>query len=336
MIDNVENRANEIGSYLSGNCSDAEVDALMRWKDENGENLAFFEEMESVWQITQPSDQLVDVDLHTEWDNITEAIYPTHKRVAMRRRMYRAVGAIAAIALLGMMIFSQNEGDVDNIYQPLIVSAVQPDANELVILPDGSRVWLRSGSEISYDEEFSPRNVTLKGEGFFEVTSDPEHPFTVKTENAFVRVLGTKFNLRETDDGDVELYVEEGRVAFGEEEKMDAQLIVTRDQVAVFRVNTLEVEAIDTGGINRMSWKTGNLSFDDASLTDVLTDLERHYHIKFEVADENMLDCELKADFDNTTVEEVIETIEFMMSWEITLDSDVYVITGNPCKNQEK
>ncbi len=336
MIDNVEKWANEIGKYLSGNCADAEDDDLMRWRNESEENHAFFKEMESVWQITQPLEKLIDVDLHTQWESISESIAPTRRQVAIRRRMYRLVAAAAAIALLAMLVFTQGRNFAGNNQQPSVVSTVQADKNELVILPDDSKVWLRSGSEISYDPSFSPRNVTLKGEAFFEVTSDPEHPFTVKTEEAFVKVLGTRFNLKEVENGDVELFVEEGKVAFGVEEKPAFQVVVTRDQFAVIRINSIEVERIATTDINRLSWKTGSLIFDDAHLSDVLRDLARHFRIEFKVADADMLDCDLKADFDSSSVEEVIETIEFMMGWDITQENDGYVITGKPCKNQEK
>jgi len=336
MIDNAQNRASEIGKYLSGNCTDTEVEVLMRWKNENVENQAFFEEMESVWQITQPSEQLINVDLDLQWKGVAGSIGQVQKPVAKRRRMYQMVAAAAAIALLIMFVVSQNRNFADSQNQLQIVSAVHPEGSELVILPDSSKVWLRSGSEITYDPDFSPRDVILSGEGFFEVTSDPANPFTVHTKEAYVRVLGTRFNLKEMSSGDVELFVEEGRVSFGQEERAASKLLVTRDQVAVFRINTLQVESINTKDVNRMSWKTGKLIFDNVTLRDVLKDLERHYEIKFEVADPEMLECELMADFERSSKNEVIETIEFIMGWKIELENNRYVITGNPCKKSEK
>jgi len=71
-------------------------------------------------------------------------------------------------------------------------------------------------------------------------------------------------------------------------------------------------------------------------LGDVLDDLERHYRINFEVTDPGMLACELKADFENSSVDEVIETIEFTMGWDIDRNNEAFVITGNPCNNSEK
>jgi len=335
MIDNAQIWANEIGKYLSGNCTDAEIDALMRWKNANSENKTFFEEMESVWQITQPSEQYLGIDLDTQWKKIANGIAPVRTSVAKRRVMYQMVAAVAAIALFVVAVsLNWNQTDTEN--RPMMVSAVQPDENELVILPDNSKVWLRSGSEITYDADFSPRNVTLKGEAFFEVTSDPDHPFVVRTKEASVKVLGTRFNLKETSGGDVELYVEEGRVSFGQEDAPAAKVLVTRDQVAVFKINTLEVERIELEDVNRLSWKTGKLIFDDAILRDVLRDLERHYQISFEVADPAMLECGLKADFEQSSLQEVIETIEFTMGWAIEKEQEMFLITGNPCKNTEK
>jgi len=241
---------------------------------------------------------------------------------ALKSLFYKYFKSLAAIGLLMLAIVFQNRPSIDNLNQSVIVSAVQPQENELVILPDNSKVWLRSGSEISYDADFSPRDVVLKGEAFFDVTSDPDHPFVVRTAEAYVRVLGTRFNVKEMSTGDVELFVEEGRVSFGQEERPDAKVLVTRDQVAVFRISTLKIEAIDIIDVNRLSWKTKKLIFDNVELRDVLKDLERHYKINFEVTDPAMLDCDLKADFEDSSVEEVIETVEFIMGWEINQTSD--------------
>lgn len=50
-------------------------------------------------------------------------------------------------------------------------------------LPDGSSVWLNSGSELQFPEKFDSleRRVTLPGQGFFEVIPDPDRPFRVET-----------------------------------------------------------------------------------------------------------------------------------------------------------
>ena len=41
----------------------------------------------------------------------------------------------------------------------------------MVLLPDGSRVWLNSDSKLTYPEQFAKyhRKVTLEGEAYFDI-----------------------------------------------------------------------------------------------------------------------------------------------------------------------
>lgn len=66
-----------------------------------------------------------------------------------------------------------------------------------IFLPDGTQVWLNSDSYLSYSSVFNRdnREVTLKGEAFFDVTKDDEHSFTVKAEGINIVVHGTAFNV---------------------------------------------------------------------------------------------------------------------------------------------
>lgn len=336
MIDNAQDWASKTGKYLSGNCTQAETDVLMRWVDENNDNRRFFEEMKSVWHLTKPADQDINLDLNAHWNTIADSIIPSRKSRSILRVMYRSVASVAAIALLVFFVISQGKDSADGNQQAVLVSATQSDEHELVILPDNSKIWLRSGSEVSYDSDFSPRQVVLKGEAFFEVISDPARPFTVKTDEAYVKVLGTRFNLKEMPSGDVELFVEEGRVAFGRDELASSKVIITRDHVAVFRINTLQVEEIDSKDVNRLSWKTKKLLFDNVNVDVVLRDLERHYEIIFEVGNPEMLECVLKANFEDSSVDEVIETIEFTLGWDIENEDGVFRIAGNPCNNTNR
>lgn len=66
------------------------------------------------------------------------------------------------------------------------------------ILPDGTHVWLNSGTELSfmYDKRKGVREAVLDGEAYFEVMRDTLHPFVVETKELSVKVLGTKFNVK--------------------------------------------------------------------------------------------------------------------------------------------
>ena len=64
----------------------------------------------------------------------------------------------------------------------------------MLILNDGTRVWMNSKSELSYPVAFGEnvRRVRLSGEAYFEVTKDSVRPFIVEVDRGFeVKVLGT-------------------------------------------------------------------------------------------------------------------------------------------------
>jgi ferric-dicitrate binding protein FerR (iron transport regulator) len=84
------------------------------------------------------------------------------------------------------------------------------DNFDAVNLPDGSQVYLNRNSSVSYDKNFNPRNIELEGEAFFSVVSG-ETPFTVKTTQGEVDVLGTEFNVK-AEAEELEVDVEEGVV----------------------------------------------------------------------------------------------------------------------------
>jgi transmembrane sensor len=64
-------------------------------------------------------------------------------------------------------------------------------------LPDGSVVHLEKGSSITFPEYFGKKNreVTLKGEAFFEINHDAKHPFIISSSLINTTVLGTSFNM---------------------------------------------------------------------------------------------------------------------------------------------
>lgn len=65
-------------------------------------------------------------------------------------------------------------------------------------LPDGSKVWLNSGSTLTYDKEFGKeiREVVLSGEAFFDVVRNVDKPFIIHTTSMDIKVLGTQFNVK--------------------------------------------------------------------------------------------------------------------------------------------
>ncbi len=100
----------------------------------------------------------------------------------------------------------------------LILSACSGSTTEVstgndfirVDFPDGSVAYLNKNSSISYKNDFTPRQVEQSGEVFYKVMPGT-NPFTVKTEHGEVKVLGTEFNVKDTQEA-IEVEVEKGKV----------------------------------------------------------------------------------------------------------------------------
>jgi ferric-dicitrate binding protein FerR (iron transport regulator) len=84
------------------------------------------------------------------------------------------------------------------------------DNFEVVDLPDGSQVYLNRNTSVSYDKNFNPRTIEVKGEAFFSVVSG-ENPFVVQTSQGEVTVVGTEFDVK-SEAEELEVEVEEGVV----------------------------------------------------------------------------------------------------------------------------
>ena len=95
----------------------------------------------------------------------------------------------------GGLRFEDREGAEEEIGKS---SVIVPEKGEyFVILSDGTKVWINSDSELEFPNRFGEdiREVKLKGEAYFEVTSDSRKPFYVLAGETKVHVLGTAFNV---------------------------------------------------------------------------------------------------------------------------------------------
>jgi transmembrane sensor len=217
--------------------------------------------------------------------------------------------------------------------QTEIIAEAATSMRELV-LPDGSKVTLRQGSTLRYNESFVEREVILIGEAFFEVTRDESRPFSVAAGSGNVRVLGTKFNLKALSDTPVELFVDEGQVAFAPSaRKFDAKIFSAGQAGILKPTQNAEVERTEAPGPNVTSWINGRLVFDHETLDHVLADISRHFAIPVQ-ADSSLYSCELKADFEHATLDNVLETISFSLNLQVEKSGDTVVISGSPCATE--
>lgn len=147
-------------------------------------------------QLLQNKDRIFKSDFHEKQleykmlDNIMSG-----KNI---KKSFTWVKYAASVAvMLGMAFGYYSKSNIET--KEIIVTTLTNNTNKpkTYVLTDGSKIILRKGSSISFDENFntSERKVELKGEAFFDVARNENKIFTIKTGNLYTEVLGTSFNI---------------------------------------------------------------------------------------------------------------------------------------------
>lgn len=149
-----------------------------------------------------------------------------------------------------------------------------------ILLPDGSKVWMNSGSVLRFPSHFETdqRTIEVKGEIYIEVTKN-ETPFYVKTKDFTVQVLGTKFNVSAYADEPVSSVVlVEGSVQVNT--MTDEQIALTPNRMLTCESGSNRIDDVDI--YDYISWKDGLLQFKGETMANILTRLGRYYNVSIQ------------------------------------------------------
>ncbi|MFB6457271.1 FecR family protein [Chitinophaga sp. Hz27] len=146
-------------------------------------------------------------------------------------------------------------------------------------LADGTKVWLNAGSRLIYPAAFqkNTRDVYIKGEAYFDVAADKNHPFIVHAGDVDMKVLGTAFNVNNYTNN-VVATLESGRIAV---EKKTGVVLLEPGQQAVYSGTRGDIGTQWVEVSAYTAWKDGELFFEDATLQDITTILARSYDYDF-------------------------------------------------------
>lgn len=199
-------------------------------------------------------------------------------------------------------------------------------------LPDGTHVWINTGSVLVYEHPSSgdSRRVTLEGEAYFEVAKNKDRPrFVIHTGQATTTVTGTAFNLRNiADENFIELSVASGTVLFGNTKSA----LVGAGMQAVFNKQTGVATTGPMPGANTAAWKDRKLAFTNVPLTKVLQDIARYFQINLELEMPAAAACHITGEFNDPQLENVLRVIELTLGGSHRVENNTYHINVQPCE----
>lgn len=154
-------------------------------------------------------------------------------------------------------------------------------------LPDGSSVWLNAASSLTYPLSFAKgkkRMVELKGEAYFEVSKDKDHPFVVKTAKQEVEVLGTSFNINSyADESEVKTTLLEGSVKVMPYLAGQQADVLKPGEQAVLNEKGMNIKEVDAE--ESIDWKNGYFMFNNEKQENIMRKIARWYNVQIEYAD---------------------------------------------------
>ena len=196
-----------------------------------------------------------------------------------RRIGWKVAAVMVPVALAVAAGFWYNSTRVETPVEPemAFVSVETPEGTRrTMVLADNSKVWVNSGTTISYAEEFTDRReVRLQGEAYFVVEKDAEKPFVVQAGEVAVQVFGTSFNVNAYPDrGETVVTLDEGSVEVG---VADRKVLLEPGKQAVYDHATHAIVVEDAP--DRLSWHLATLDFDYSTLKDIFRSLEVIYGV---------------------------------------------------------
>lgn len=199
-------------------------------------------------------------------------------------------------------------------------------------LKDGSIVTLNRNSAISYPDVFDEkeRNVLLKGEAHFDITSNPNQPFVISTQNATIKVLGTSFNVDSKFNIDsIVVTVESGKVLFS---IGNQQEVLLAGNTGVYVKSNKRLYQMSTDvDLTYNFWRTKKLVFNNTSLSEVIDAINIAYNKNIQLSGNNISSCKISVDFIDEELSNIIDIISTTLNLEVIEKDGSYILNGEGC-----
>lgn len=241
--------------------------------------------------------------------------------------------AVSLVAWRSQRPTAPTEGPIATLQSSSVTST---EGVTKVILDDGTLVWLKGASTITYPGAFAEgtRRVSLQGEALFEVAKDPDRPFVIQCGDLRTTVLGTSFNIRTVEDN-IEVMVLTGKVALTAEENGE-QLELLPNEKALYRTTKKQLAKVEeTVEKERVSVLKGTeyaMAFDDTKLERIAERVEAKFNVKVLFADETLRNCRVTADFTDQSLDHTIALIAQALGIEYEQHGEEIRLIGKGCE----
>lgn len=298
MLQNAES-LDLIARYLNNPADQFLQAEISRFCAESADNEAYFLEIEKIWNRSASASRLETVDEKGAIKQFKKTLKKQPSTKKLFNGWFQAFAAAVLLFIVGYVLYAQS-------VQPnYIIKATAKNQIDSVKLADGSVIILNENTVLKYPDEFNSdtREVFLsKGQAFFKIARDINHPFKVSMNKSDVEVLGTSFNIKLANHK-IELGVKTGKVLFSPY-KGGATSILTAGQALSYDIEKKEL--ITKTAQNDDAWLTKELVFVDTPLDEVCKQLTDYYGVVIKLKDQKHAIKKLNAKFQNQSLNDVL------------------------------
>lgn len=325
----------QIFNYLNGLSDQKETKKIEAVLSESEENRIEFEKIKRIHQLSLYENTSYNPNVEAGWAKVSDHLFAANEikisknDKAVNSFNFNLIFRIAAILVVAVgfsyFFLTKEKSDL------LQTSYVTKDGEvKNLTLVDGTRVVMNENSEFKYSEQFegNSRKVYLLGEAYFEVARDENKPFIIYSPSASTKVLGTTFNLN-TSKNTASVDVFSGKVAFGNLNQSEKNIVLVKGQAAVFQNGkATKLAQLDS---NALAWKTGDLKFEGTPISEVVPVLEEFYKVNIEF-DKNISDCLITSIFEKQSLKQVLSVFEIIAQIKNSNDKGVIRLSGPGCQ----
>jgi len=324
-------------SYLQGQLAEPEISEYLDIlkKDELLKKLYF--RLKDVWEYHHIKNEAAKIDLDKAWKEMTvkHRLFDeeqakqkvTSKRFLHMPKSWQIAASVAIIVCFGLLV--SRPGLITS-HKDLVHVFECPKGDMVKMnLSDGTVVWLNSDSKLTMAQNFSPNNRELAfvGEAYFNVQSDPKHPFVINVANRQVEVKGTSFNLRYYPEEELfQTSLEEGKVLVHSKSQLielspgdQLNVNVATGTSRLQKLNQVEYYS---------AWRTGRLMFDNMPMESLMQTVERWHNHEIILEDPELMNMKLSGVLKrNKSVEHFMKVLSLAQPIKYQIKEDTIFIS---------
>lgn len=300
---NIERIDSLILQYQKGRIGDGEAAELLAWVESDPHNRQYFKEQLAIIRGLSV---------------IEATTYQSKSQSKSRiKKLWWSVAATAAACLLLLLAW------------PLLFSSTEKMVGKgpitKYILEDGSLVWLAANGTLEKPRKFEAnlRQVVLKGNGYFVVSKSKQRPFIIHTDEATIKVVGTRF-LVEQAERSCNISVLEGRVKVLA--KNSIQTMVGMGEELLVEANASHKKSLAENS-NSIKVDGSTVTFTRVRLSDAVKVLSNLFGIPFIVTDKELNNLTLTSKMDGQSVAEVKFVLEQALNVHVKASNDIIAIS---------